>query len=153
MLTYVVFLSINDGETLHLCTIHSSLYLKIMDELPIQCMKHSEKNNYNLQISPNNKLLTNTDNIDSMQICPSKAWDYFIWSVKEWWLIYVFILLIGVVIGSLIIALIIYCYWRYFKKDKFSQQIIDDYNRSAFDIHIFIVQNNSFKQNTMNKQQ
>eukprot|EP01084_Bolivina_argentea_P084942 153560_1 len=117
-----------------------------INDLPYSCIKQIQTQNNKVKKPMNTK--TN-QNINYLQIpinninhinnkifvqdettldssCPTQAWDFFIWSLKEWYLIYIFVLLLGIIIGSIMIIIIVFCCWKY-KKQKFIQQIISDH--------------------------
>ena len=60
--------------------------------------------------------------------CEQEGWEFFAWSMKRWWHIYLFILFIGFVIGILSLISTIYCCWKY-KKHKFINHIITEYDQ------------------------
>ena len=163
-----------DGSNIHHLYNMASFHhiVNNINELPLQCMNQMEKanrknNNYS-QISDNNngnrwnndrflanndKLVTNSISND-MTECPTKTWDYFVWSIQEWWPIYLCIFLIGVAIGCIVIGLVINCCWRY-KKDKWQNQIIEDYkNKKKLNKQISMdidMGKNKIKSNNKNK--
>merc|ERR1712154_702822 len=68
----------------------------VTNELPTECMQ-----TMNNKI---NRMLVNDKEGDNISECPpSAAWEYFVWSMSEWWVLYVFVLLIGAIIGCLTI--------------------------------------------------